>query len=389
MAGRVELVKSVLASQAIYHLTPLAIPPGTLKQINKLQRAFVWAAKDSTSGAKCKVKWETVCRPKMYGGLGVLNLEKFAMALRLRWPWLEWKDEGKIWSGTGNPCTDKDMKIFYATTTITLGNGRKTPFWHAPWVHGRKPKDIAPRIFDICKRKKWMVAQALRNDDWVSKLSDSATIYIEHLTEFVQLWALVQRVHLEEGVDDDISWKLTSNGQYSMASAYKLQFFGLVESSLYKIVWKAWATPKAKNHGWLALQNRLWTADRLRKRGWDNYGLCPLYKQTEETNNHLFVHCRFSVRVWELLKDWLHIQDLHPRLWAGLDIQDWWSLLAEAPGAHRKGLASLILLTVWMIWEERNARIFKHKLSPTFVILDKIKCEARLWVIAGESGWVN
>jgi hypothetical protein len=35
MAGRVELVKSVLASQAIYHLTPLAIPPDTLKQINK------------------------------------------------------------------------------------------------------------------------------------------------------------------------------------------------------------------------------------------------------------------------------------------------------------------------------------------------------------------
>jgi hypothetical protein len=36
-----------------------------------------------------------------------------------------------------------------------------------------------------------------------------------------------------------------------------------------------------------------------------------------------------------------------------------------------------------MIWEERNARVFKHKLSPTFVILDNIKCEARLWVIAG------
>jgi hypothetical protein len=275
------------------------------------------------------------------------------------------------------------MDIFYAATNITLGNGRKTPFWHAPWVNGRKPKDIAPRIFDICKRKKWMVNQALRNDEWISKLSGSATISIEHLTEFVQLWALIQRVHLEEGVDDDISWKLTSNGQYSTASAYKLQFFGLVDSSLYKIVWKAWATPKAKNHGWLALQNRLWTADRLRKRGWDNCGLCPLCKQTEETNNHLFVHCRFSVRVWELLKEWLHIQDLHPRLWAGLDIQDWWSLLAEAPGAHRKGVASLTLLTVWMIWEERNARIFKHKLSPTFVILDKIKCEARLWAIAG------
>jgi hypothetical protein len=71
------------------------------------------------------------------------GLDKFATALRLRWPWLEWKDESKIWAGTGNPCNEKDMEIFYAATTITLGNGRKTPFWHAPWLEGKRPKDIA------------------------------------------------------------------------------------------------------------------------------------------------------------------------------------------------------------------------------------------------------
>jgi hypothetical protein len=57
--------------------------------------------------------------------------------------------------------------------------------------------------------------------------------------------------------------------------------------------------------------------------------------------------------------------------------------MAEGARPQRKGLASLVLLTVWEIWKERNARVFRHKLSPTFVILDKIKCEARLWVLAG------
>jgi hypothetical protein len=57
--------------------------------------------------------------------------------------------------------------------------------------------------------------------------------------------------------------------------------------------------------------------------------------------------------------------------------------LAEGPSHHRKGLASLPLLAVWEIWKEWNDRIFRNKLSPTFVILDKIKCEARLWVIVG------
>jgi hypothetical protein len=127
----------------------------------------------------------------MYGGLGVLHLDKFAMALRLCCPWLEWKDNNKIWAGSRNPCTDKDMKIFYSATIIYLGNGRKTPFWHAPWLRGKMPKDIAPKKIEICKRKNWKVAQALHEDEWIKKLSIDATISIEHLTQFVQLWALI------------------------------------------------------------------------------------------------------------------------------------------------------------------------------------------------------
>jgi hypothetical protein len=158
------------------------------------------------------------------------------------------------------------MEIFYAATTISLGNGRKTPFWHTPWLNGCMPKDIAPKKIKICNRKNWSIAQALHDDEWVRKLALDANASIEHLTQFVQLWANIQAVRLREDVEDDITWKLTANGQYSVASTYKLQFFGLVESSFNKIIWKAWATPKAKHHTWLVLQHRLWTADRLRRR---------------------------------------------------------------------------------------------------------------------------
>jgi hypothetical protein len=105
-----------------------------------------------------------------------------------------------------------------------------------------------------------------------------------------------------------------------------------------------------------------------------------------ETVNHLFVECRFTARIWELLKEWLGIHGINPRQWAGLPLKEWWSLMAEGASPHRKGIASLALLTVWEIWNERNSRVFHSKLSTTFVIVDRIKCEARLWVIAGAKG---
>ena len=163
-AGRCTWVKSVSTSQAIYHITPVAVPAGTLKGIEKIQRAFLWAGGTSITGGKCKVNWPTVCRPKSLGGLGVLDLQSFARALRLRWPWQEWRSPDKLWVGLGNPCTDEDLELFYAATRITIGNGSTADFWRSPWLFDRSPSDIAPSIFLLCKRKKWTVQEALRDN---------------------------------------------------------------------------------------------------------------------------------------------------------------------------------------------------------------------------------
>jgi hypothetical protein len=170
VAGRTALVKSVLSSLAIFHLTPLNIPPGLMARLRSILRAFLWAGTDKTSGGKCKVNWKKVCRPLSLGGLGVLDLDKFATALRLRWPWLEWKDPTKAWVGLGNPCSEEDMDLFYAAIEVTIGDGRKASFWHAPWLSGLKPKDIAPSIFSISKRKKCLIREAMQDAKWISRI---------------------------------------------------------------------------------------------------------------------------------------------------------------------------------------------------------------------------
>jgi hypothetical protein len=35
------------------------------------------------------------------------------------------------------------------------------------------------------------------------------------------------------------------------------------------------------------------------------------------------------------------------------------------------------------LWKERNARVFRKKFALSFVILENIKKEARLWVLVG------
>jgi hypothetical protein len=61
---------------------------------------FLWARYESASGGQCLVNWKVVKSPKDVGGLGVLDLELFSRALRLRWLWFQFVDPDRPWVGT-------------------------------------------------------------------------------------------------------------------------------------------------------------------------------------------------------------------------------------------------------------------------------------------------
>ena len=87
-AGCDALVKLVLPSLPIFLLMVIKTDKATMKAFDKLRRGMLCAESETASGEKCKVCWTKVCCPKSLGGLGILDLDKFARALRLRWLWL-------------------------------------------------------------------------------------------------------------------------------------------------------------------------------------------------------------------------------------------------------------------------------------------------------------
>jgi hypothetical protein len=163
-----------------------------------------------------------------------------------------------------------------------------------------------------------------------------------------------------------------------------MPFFRATLKNFNKLVWKIWATPKVKFFSWLAIRNRIWMSDRLDIRGWDNSGLCPLCKKTQESVTHLLSECRFAKRLWEMVKSWLGISSIKTSEWApNRSIDEWWSDRTCKASSNRKVMATLTMLVSWTIWKERNVRVLNNKATPTPVLLEIIKSEARLWITAG------
>jgi hypothetical protein len=74
-AGRETLVKTVISSQPIYHLTVFPLQKWVIQRIDRIQRSFLWKGDgpENLSGGHCLIKWQVTARSKSLGGLGILD----------------------------------------------------------------------------------------------------------------------------------------------------------------------------------------------------------------------------------------------------------------------------------------------------------------------------
>lgn len=73
--------------------------------------------------------WPRVCQPPELGGLGIVDLEIFGYALRLRWLWLRHTDDERPWHALPDRQEPLVQAMFKASTYVELGDGNRALFW--------------------------------------------------------------------------------------------------------------------------------------------------------------------------------------------------------------------------------------------------------------------
>jgi hypothetical protein len=110
---------------------------------------------------KCKVGWPYVARLVQFGGLGILDIERFSRALWLRWLWLARSNAIRPWVGMKLPVDETDIALFKAPTRVIVHDGRKASFWLSTWIDGWSSTSLFVLLFQHSRQKKRSVKKAV------------------------------------------------------------------------------------------------------------------------------------------------------------------------------------------------------------------------------------
>jgi hypothetical protein len=90
-------------------------------------------------------------------------------------------------------------------------------------------------------------------------------------------------------------------------------------------LWSWQLALKVKLFFWLLLKKKLLTWDVLSGHGWEGPSLCILCRCNQETNQHLFITCPFTRKIWTHLEGMLKTK----LTWEGQSVDECLSLFDE------------------------------------------------------------
>ncbi|KAH0634712.1 hypothetical protein KY290_035831 [Solanum tuberosum] len=380
MGGRLILINSVLDSLPTYVKSLFPIPAKVVKKLDKMKRKFLWQGNKEGKGY-CLVKWETVLLSKKDGGLGIRNLRLQNESLLLQWLWRYINEDKALWKevivskyGEASPwCTQMVpdtygvgvwrtirnlWQLMEDTICLKVGNGAKTKFWRDRWFDQTPLKEAFPDLFLICVNPEVTIQECWSTQGW--DISFRRCLNDWEIERVALLLGKIGQVSISSTEVDIPLWKYNGNGIFSVKSAYTrgLQVTNTNTQCKWNYFWKSSIPTKVKCFTWLVIKRACLTQEVLQKKKRQLVSRCFLCMVTEETNKHLFLHCKYTAQLWNLFLNitgysWAmpeHTSDLLScwmRRGGSKSQKRWWRLIPSC--------------IWWSVWRERNARCFEDR----------------------------
>ncbi|GJX21707.1 RNA-directed DNA polymerase, eukaryota, reverse transcriptase zinc-binding domain protein [Tanacetum coccineum] len=233
IGGRLTLLKAVLGSMPIYHMSIFKVPMKVLQRMESIRSRF-FSGVDLNSKKSIWVKWSKVLCSKEKGGLGVSSLYALNRALMCKWVWRFTTQKNLLWTRVIKAIHGEDgkngsgFKVGYKSIWRSILQEVETlkikGLWH--WRFAFETKDILG--FMVLEVKKTVdVASKLSQENltWSFRRAPRSGVEQDQLTD---LTTYVEGVVL--GVTPDRwYWTLDGSGEFSVASARKV----IDENSVY------------------------------------------------------------------------------------------------------------------------------------------------------------
>nr|GEX69452.1 protein kinase-like domain-containing protein [Tanacetum cinerariifolium] len=214
IGGRFTLLKSVLGSMPIFHMSIFKVHSSILKSLKSIHSRF-FNGQDPKSSKTSWVKRIMVLTPKDKGGLGVSSLYALNRGLMIKWVWRFYFQKNSLWtkvikaiygeddnlnkvsSGSVRTCWSvQEVRAFQGCginvtdfIRLKLGNEDNTRFWIDNWYEGGVIKDLFPRMFAIETNKNASVSLKLNAPNLDNSFRRQARSGIEEQNQvsFVEL----------------------------------------------------------------------------------------------------------------------------------------------------------------------------------------------------------